>query len=134
MNTDFAGAPYYVVLDENRRLGAPIVPLHSGRKCSSIYGFANKDRYDSFRANCHQALTPYPLVKGYLRTQEIPADDDLNLVIVDAAGPNAPRIQAATREAVLEAHEQRATRIAVGFELVFDAAAGAYRVEEQGAP
>lgn len=131
MNTDFASAPYYVLLDENRRLGAQIVPLHSGRKCSSIYGFANKDRYEAFRANCHLAVTPYPLVKGYLQTQESQAGDDLKLVIVDAAGPNTPHIQAATMEAVLEVQEKRATRIAVGFELVFDAAAKAYRVEEQ---
>ena len=76
------------------------------------------------------ALTPYPLVKVYLRSQISAPSDGLKLVVVDAAGPHEPHLHAATMEAVLEAQENRTTHVTVACQLMFDQEADAYRVEE----
>jgi hypothetical protein len=51
-------------------------------------------------------------------------------VVLDAAGPRDPFLQAATMEAVLEAQENRTTHVNAAYRLMFDQKANAYRVEE----
>ena len=80
--------------------------------------------------NSQLALTPYPLVKVYLRNQAGAPGDGLKLVVVDAAGPREPCLHAATMEAVLEAQENRTTHVTAAYRLMFDQEANAYRVEE----
>ena len=125
-----AGTPHYVLLDANRRIGPTVVPLHSGSECSPIYGFSDKGPYDKFCRNSELALTPYPLVKVYLRSLAGAPGDALQLVVLDAAGPRDLYVQAATMEAVLEAQENRTTHVTVAYRLIFDEEADAYRVEE----
>ena len=125
-----AGTPHYVLLDAIRRIGPTVVPLRSGGECSPIYGFSDKGPYDKFCMNSELALTPYPLVKVYLRSQAGAPGDGLQLVVLDAAGPGDPFLHAATMEAVLEAHENRMSHVAVAYRLVFNQQAEAYRVEE----
>jgi hypothetical protein len=114
----------------NRRIGPNIVPLDEGLECFPIYGFSGKDPYDRFCMNGQLALTPYPLVKGYLRNQASAPDDGLKLVVLDAAGPREPCLHAATMQAVLEAQENRMNRVTIVYRLVFDREAEAYRVED----
>jgi hypothetical protein len=125
-----AGTPHYVLLDANRRIGPTVVPLRSGSECSPIYGFSDKGPYDKFCMNSERALTPYPLVKVYLRSQAGAPGDGLQLVVLDAAGPGDPILYAATKEAVLEAQENRMNHVTVAYRLIFDQEADAYRVEE----
>jgi hypothetical protein len=130
MSAVLGATPYYVLMDGNRRIGPHIVPLDVGIECSSIYGFSDKDPYDRYCLHSQVALTPYPLVKGYLRNQTSAPVDGLKLVVVDAAGPREPYLHAATMEAVLEAHENRMSHVTAAYRLVFDQQAEAYRVEE----
>ena len=128
-----AGTPHYVLMDENRRIGPTVVPLRSGGECSPIYGFSDKGPYDKFCMNSELALTPYPLVKVYLRSQAGAPGDGLQLVVLDAAGPGDPFLHAATMEAVLEAQENRTTHVTAAYRLMFDQEANAYRVAEDSA-
>ena len=122
--------PNYVLMDGKRRIGPSVAQLPMGAECSPIYGFSDKDPYDTFCAKSQLRLRPYPLVKGYLRDQTNEPDDRLKLVVIDAAGPQEPCIYAATMEAVLEAQENRRTHVTTAYRLVFDQQAEAYRVEE----
>jgi hypothetical protein len=125
-----ADTPHYVLMDGNRRISPTVVPLRSGSECSPIYGFSDKGPYDKFCMNSELALTPYPLVKVYLRNQAGAPGDALQLVVLDAAGPRDSCVQAATMEAVLEAQENRTTHVTVAYQLTFDQEANTYRVEE----
>ena len=130
MSEVVAGTPCYVLMDGNRRIGPKVLPLHSGIDCSPIYGFSNKDLSDKFCMNSQLPLTPYPLVKVYLRNQATAPGDGLKLVVIDAAGPREPHVRATTMEAVLEAQENRTTHVTVAYRLMFDQEADAYRVED----
>jgi hypothetical protein len=127
------GTPRYVLLDGNRRIGPKVSRLNAGIECSPIYGFSAKGPYDKFCKNSQLALTPYPLVRGYLRNQLSASGDDLKLVVVDAAGPCEPCVHGATMEAVLEAQEDQTAHVTAAYRLMFDQEANAYRVEETSA-
>ena len=132
-NDTVGGTPYYVLMDGNCRIGPRIVQSHSGRECAPIYGFSDKAFYDEFCTNSQLALTPYPLVKVYLRDQASPQGAGLKLVVIDAAGPREPYLDAATIAAVLEAQESRTARVTTSYRLTFDREANAYTVEETAA-
>lgn len=99
--------PNYVLMDGKRRIGPSVAQSPTGAECSPIYGFSDKDPYDTFSVNSQLSLRPYPLVKGYLRDLTNAPDDGLKLVVIDAAGPQEPCLYAATMEAVLEASTLR---------------------------
>lgn len=129
--TEFVlSTPYYVLMDHNCRIGPEIIPLHSGIDCAPIYGFSDKDSYDKFCLRSQQTLTPYPLVKGFLRNQLGAPNNSLNLVVIDSPGPREPFLRAATMKAVLEAQENPTTQVASDFRLVFEPENDAYSVEE----
>ena len=77
-------------------------------------------------------MTPYPLVKVYLRAQAGTTGDGLKLVVVDATGPREPYLRAATMAAVLEAQESHTPHVNTAYRLIFDPEANAYRLEEAG--
>ena len=122
--------PHYVLLDGNRCIGPKVVALRSGMECSTIYGFSSRGPYGKFCRNSEPGLTPYPLVKVYLRSQVGAPGDSLQLVVVDAAGPRVPYLQAAAMQAVLEALENRTNYVTAAYRLMFDEEISAYRVEE----
>lgn len=124
------GTPHYVLMDGDRRIGPNVLHSDSGCVCSSIYGFSDMRAYGKFWMDNEQGLKPYPLVRGFLQNQNGASGNVLKLVVIDAAGPCEPCIQAATAEAVLEALEKRTTRLTVAYQLIFDQEADAYRVEE----
>lgn len=124
------GTPYYVLMDGNRRLGPNLVQMPAGMDCMAIYGFTDKGPYESFRLDSHLALTPYPLVKVYLRSQIGDSPAQLKLVVIDATGLREPILHAATMKQVLEAHESGATHVTARYQLIFDSEVDAYRVED----
>jgi len=122
--------PNDVLLDGKQRIGPEVQALHSGEMCVAIYGFSGKQPYDAFCEKSERALTPYPLVKGYLRNQLEDAGDTLLLVVVDAVGPHESHLNAASMQSVLEAQENRSSQITVSFRLTRDEQSQAYRVEK----
>ena len=127
MSTVVIDTPYYVLMNDQRRIGPSVVQP----EWLPIYGFSDKEFYDKFCLNSELALTPYPLVKGYLREQIDVSGDGVNLVVVDATGPGTPYLRAATMAAVLVAHENRSIHLNATHRLKFDQRAHAYREERE---
>ncbi len=129
-NATATRTPYYVLMESNRRIGPTVVPVPAGVGCTPIYGFSDKRPYDQFCRNSQRALTPYPLVKAYLREQSGTPGHHLKLVVVDAVGPREPYLYAATMAAVLAAQENHSTHVTATYRLTFDQETNAYRLEE----
>ncbi|WP_372895095.1 hypothetical protein [Stieleria sp.] len=130
MNALQANTPCYVLLDGKQRLAPKLIAPDSGPQCVAIYGFSDKQPYDLFIANSKLALTPYPLVKGYLKNQITESSDVIHLVVIDATGPQQSPLNAATVDCVLQAQQQNANQVSVSFRLTLDGDAKAYRVEK----
>ena len=130
MNALLVNTPCYVLLDGKQRLGPKLLALPCGSEYVAIYGFSDKQPYDLFCANSDLPLTPYPLVKGYLRNQIAESLDVVHLVVVDAAGPQEAQLHAATMDSVLEAQQHHANHVAISFRLMLDQELQAYRVEK----
>ena len=124
----YVDTPYYILMDGKRRIGPEVVPLPSGAECLAVYGFSDKAGYEKFCANSQLRLVPYPLTKFYLQNQADAPGESLNLVVVDAAGPDEPCLQAGTMEAVLQGQEDRTTHVAAAYDLTFVPEDAAYRV------
>ncbi len=75
-------------------------------------------------------LTPFPLVKVYLRTLLEASPENLQLVILDAAGPKELTLRASTMLAALEAQIAQSSSILVEYTLTFDIESNGYRVDE----
>ena len=130
MTAQLVNTPYYVLLDGKQRLGPKLLRPRAGPEGVAIYGFSDKPPYDLFCANSDLALTPYPLVKGYLKDQILDSGDAVLLVVVDAAGPNEPEVNAATMNSVLEALEQKSAHVTISFRLMLDQKSHAYRMQK----
>ncbi len=128
--------PYYVLMDQKTPFGPSIADPLPDLEYSAIFGFSGKAPYDNFCRESSVPLTPYPLVKGYLRNQlGAFGHDDANercvkLVVLDAAGPRAPSVHAATIQAVLEAQENGMTHITPTHHLKFNPQANVYRLQK----
>ena len=133
MNYLLANTPCDVLLDGKQRLGPKLLAQHGGAEYEAIYGFSSKESYDLFRANCELSLTPYPLVKRYLKSQIADSGDFVQLVVVDATASQQTELNAATMKSVLEAQEQQANQVTISFRLTLDQESQAYHVE-QAAP
>lgn len=127
MSAAVINVPYYVLLNNKQWIGPHVVQP----ECLPIYGFSDKELYDKFCLNSELELTPYPLVKGYLQEQLDAPGDAVNLVVVDAVGPEASFLRAATMQAVLAAHENKDVHMNAGYRLKFDQEANAYREERE---
>ncbi|WP_436714654.1 hypothetical protein U8335_16925 [Roseiconus lacunae] len=130
MTAQLVNTPYYVLLDGKHRLCPVLLPTDLKPEGVAIYGFSDKPPYDLFCANCELALTPYPLVKGYLKNQIADSGDAIQLVVVDAAGPHESQLNAATMKSVLEAQEKKSEGVTISFHLMLDRGSQAYRVEK----
>lgn len=130
MNALLADTPCDVLLDGNQRLGPKLMAQHGGPEYKAIYGFSSKKSYDLFCAKSDQPFIPYPLVKGYLQNQIADSGDTVQLVVVDAAGPQEPQVNAATMNSILEAVEQKANQVTLSFRLTLDRESQAYCVEK----
>ncbi len=129
MNTQTVKIPCYVLLETKERIGPKLLDSATGRVVIAIYGFSDKTPYDAFCENSALQLTPYPLVKMYLRDQIAEAVDAETLIAVDASGPHQPTLDAVTMSSVLHALENHESEVPISFRLIFDEAAQAYQRE-----
>ncbi|QDT04909.1 hypothetical protein K227x_33060 [Rubripirellula lacrimiformis] len=126
----FAKAPRYVLKDGSRPTCPSVLQASSDSVATVVFGFSDKPEYDAFQAASSIALTPYPLVKGYLQNQIELDTAALNLVVVDATAAGQPILNAATFESVLESFQLNSDTVAISHRLVFDESASGYRIEE----
>lgn len=125
-----AETPHYVLMNRSERIGPQLLADDSGVERIAIFGFSDKQPYDAFCKKCDLALTPYPLVKGYLQSRLEDAGDATVMIVIDAAGPDEKTLTAATMQSVLEAHEKQAAQVSVTYHLTKDDQSAAYHVEE----
>lgn len=130
LNELLVNTPCDVLLDDEQRLGPKLLAQPGGPQYEAIYGFSSKESYDVFCANSDHPLIPYPLVKGYLKNQIADSGDTVQLVVVDAAGPQETQVHVATMNSVLEAVEQNANQVTLSFRLKLDRKSQAYCVEK----
>ncbi|MEO1619253.1 MAG: hypothetical protein AAFV88_25625 [Planctomycetota bacterium] len=129
MNALSANTPCDVLLDDNQRLGPKLMAHSSGVEYKAIYAFSSKKSYDLFCNNSDQPLIPYPLVKGYLKNQIADSVETVQLVVIDAEGPQQARMNAATMNSVLDAVEQKADQVGLSFHLTLDQETETYCIE-----
>ncbi len=125
----YLATPNYVLLAGKERLGPTLSAPDSASRYQIIYGFSDKQPYDAFCASDPVALTPYPLVKGYLQSQLENPGELVRLVVLDATGPHETELYAATMQSVLDAMNSKASHVTASFRLTFDTSTQAYDVE-----
>lgn len=134
--TDSANTPRYVLRNGNQAIYPSIRFDNPDTDCVCVYGFSGKAIYDKFIKSTEQALTPYPLVAGYLLNQiddtcsdEAPGDRP-RLVILDATDQAQPVLLVATMATVLLAQQEGVKQVSVEYELVFDPETTGYRFKD----
>ncbi|MDA7663020.1 hypothetical protein N8550_03355 [Pirellulaceae bacterium] len=136
-NTEFSNTPVYVLRSGTQPFRPLITQDISDADCVCVYGFSEKSIFDQFVKNSPQALTPYPLVKGYLSSQIETAHSTETdggcpkLVILDATEPSQPRLSATTMASALRAQEEKTKQVPVEFELFFDSATNSYHFKSE---
>jgi hypothetical protein len=130
----FAVTPRYVLRDGSHPSGPSVMQTEGQAEANVIFGFSDKPQYDAFLQQSLIALTPYPLVKGFLQNQVDLAAAALGLmafqlVVLDAGGPQQSILRAATMKAIREAFDHKQDSVEVTHELTFDAKTGLYRIE-----
>ncbi len=131
-----ANTPSYVLKQGNQSISPTILLADPNASCVCVYGFSDKPIYDEYIKGNSAALTPYPLVKGYLSNQIDSADSDggLRLVILDATDDAQPVLAATTMATVLLAQQQNEKQVSIEFELVFDPESAGYRFSDKIGP
>lgn len=133
MKALLADTPRYVLLDGKERTSPRLLATHAESIYIAIYGFSDKEPYDLYCASSKLALTPYPLVEGYLINQMTRSAIE-HLVVVDAASRCEMRLCAATMQFVLEAQQSQSSQVAVSYWLTLDQASQSYLVEAASHP
>ncbi|WP_068134965.1 hypothetical protein [Roseimaritima ulvae] len=125
----FAKTPRYVLRDGSHPTSPLISQSSSDAQATVIFGFADKPEYDIFLRSSGLALTPYPLVKGYLQNPIALDNGASKLVVLDAASSQQRLLLAATFESVLEAFHLNSEAVAVSHRLVLEKSSSAYRIQ-----
>jgi hypothetical protein len=120
--------PRYVLRDGRVLTGLSLSNDSATASVSAIYGFSDKPQYDFYLAQCTRTLTPYPLVKGYLKNQIEASPDSLQLVVLDAASPNQYLLDAATMQAIVDALNLNLETVPISHQLTLDASTATYRI------
>ena len=134
MKINNTNTPRYILKSGNQPICPTIKLDDPDTQCVCVYGFSDKLIYDKFIKNAGQALTPYPLVAGYLsnRIEEARSatthGDHLNLVILDATDSAQSVLPAATMATVLHAVQEKSKQVSIEYELVYDSETTCYRL------
>jgi hypothetical protein len=124
-----AKTPHYVLKDGSNPTRPRLSKSRSDNHTNVIYGFSDKPKYDVYITESPLALTPYPLVKGYLNDQIKLDGDSLDLVVLDAASSTERCLNAVTFSSVLESLAIRSESVAITHRLILDAFSSEYRIE-----
>lgn len=125
----FAVTPRYVLRDGLHPTGPSVMQTTSQAQVTAIFGFSDKPQYDAFLHQSSIALTPYPLVKGFLQNQVDLDTEVLRLVVLDANGPKQSILYAATMQSIFESLDRKPDSVEVTHELILDETSGFYQVQ-----
>ncbi len=119
--------PRYVLNDGTMRI-CPLVLDHKGIVQQSSMDSLTNRVYDAFMSCSDTPLTPYPLVKRYLETELESRDDNLHLIVLDAASPREKFLSAATFQSVLLALQMNDGFVRVTHRLLLEDGTSQYRI------
>ena len=71
MADGFAKTPCYVLKEGSHPTGTPTSQASRDDHAIVVFGCSDKPEYDVFLSTSPLALTPYPLVKGFLKNQTV---------------------------------------------------------------
>jgi len=125
----FAKTPHYVLKEGSQPTCPSLSQTPSQVHPTVIYGFSDKPEYDVFLSDSPLALTPYPLVKGFLKNQIELNIGSLKLIVLDAISSTQQCLYAATFQSVLESFQLGTESVAVSHRLVLDGSSPDYRIE-----
>lgn len=125
----FAKTPRYVLKDGAYPTCPSVLQVSSEDHATVIFGFSDKPEYDIFLSASSLLLTPYPLVKGFLKNQIELNKDSMKLVVLDAISSRQPTLHAATFQDVVESLELNSDAVAVTHRLVKEETSSDYRIE-----
>ncbi|KLU06718.1 hypothetical protein RISK_001282 [Rhodopirellula islandica] len=125
----FAKTPRYVLKDGANPTGPPVISAAADPHSVVIHGFSDKPDYDVFVSASSLELTPYPLVKGFLKNQCELDTDVLRLIVLDPVSPTQACLDATTLQAVLEALRIGSKSVPVSHRLRRDPSSSGYRIE-----
>ena len=125
----FTKTPRYVLKGGAHPSGPSVLKTSSDAQFTVIFGFSDKPEYDLFLKTSPVALTPYPLVKGYLKNQSDLEGDPLQLIVLDATSSQQRTLDAATFQSVLQAFQLNSDLVAISHQLVRDESSPAYRIQ-----
>ncbi|MDA8745790.1 hypothetical protein N9N28_14250 [Rubripirellula amarantea] len=125
----YAKTPRYVLKEGSYPSCPSVLQTSSDNHAVVIYGFSDKPEYDAFLSGSSLALTPYPLVKGFLKNQINLDSGSLKLVVLDAGYSAEQCLYAATFQSVLKSFQSDLECVTVSHRLVLEASAPLYRIE-----
>ncbi|TWU46961.1 hypothetical protein Poly59_59350 [Rubripirellula reticaptiva] len=129
----FAKTPRYVLREGSNPTCPCVSQASSDVPATVIFGFSDKPEYDEFLSSSELSLTPYPLVKGFLKNQIEQDIDSLKLVVLDAVSSTEPILFAATLQSVLESFQSSSENVAISHRLILDESTHEYRIEAASA-
>lgn len=129
MVNGFSKTPRYVLKDGSHPTCQSVLNSSSDLQTTVIFGFSDKPEYDTFLKASSLALTPYPMVKGFLQNQIALDIDSSKLIVLDAASPRQLVFHAATMQSVLESFQLDSDCVAITHQLILDESSQGYRVQ-----
>ena len=129
----FIKTPRYVLKEGSHPTCPSIQPASADDHSIVIYGFSDKPEYDAFLSASSLALTPYPLVKGFLTNQIELDSNSLKLIVVDAVSPVERSLYAATFQSILDSFQSGSDRVPVSHQLELDGESSLYQIEASSA-
>jgi hypothetical protein len=124
-----AKTPHYVLKEGSHPTRPRVSQASAGNVANVIYGFSDKPQYDVYVAASELALTPYPLVKGFLNDRMKLDGDSLDLVVLDAVSSTQPCLIAVTFSSVLQSLLLHSESVVVTHRLILDEFTSEYRIE-----
>lgn len=126
---DSCKTPRYVLKDGSNPTRPPVLKSSAKIQPTAIFGFSDKPEYDAFLNASPLALTPYPIVKGFLENQIALSVDAVRLIVLDASSPNQRVFKAATFQSVLESFRLGLDRVAISHQLILDESSQEYLIQ-----
>jgi hypothetical protein len=110
MSGQTALTPNYLLYEDGRPISTLLKIPHTGETATAVYGFSDKPMYDRFCMATTRRLTPFPLVKTYLRNQLKLKPNEAKFMALDASSCDSSNLDIATMVSVLDSLEHKTNR------------------------
>ncbi len=128
MNDILAKTPHYLMMHDHVVVGPTMAEGPDQEVHRVVFAFTDKLQYDTFWASAKEKMTPYPLVKSYLRSQ-LERDPRIQwLMVLDASSEHQDVVSATTFQNVLSSMENKSDSVPLTHRLTLDAARGRYSI------